>query len=334
MNKPIKILLLAFFVFLFLVGESWAQYKPGNIFSSARMGDIEAVKEYIDDGAGQGTLDNALGAAVVGNQIKIMKLLIKNGADVNHISSFDTPILINAIMYGMVEAAELLIKSGANIHVEGYNRIEKNLNISWNWTPLMCAARKGSFDLVKLLLKKGADPNKKGWSVSPWELETSADIAAYSGHLDILKYLRKKGSEVNSHTLYKAVRGGHLDVAEYLFSKETQKDSLGPLDKTLLMEACWWGHVHIVQFLLEKGVAVNQKGQKDYTALFETITSDNNSLPKKHEIVKLLVENGADVDLRDVYGKKLMKYAEDLGDEKILKLLKSHSVFRERKDQK
>lgn len=269
--------------------SAMAQYEDGNIFSSARAGDMKRLANLLKNKNSPGDLNKALGAAVAGDKIEAIKMLLEYGADINHLSDWDTPLLINAIMYGHYAAAIELIKSaGVDINVRGYQKREHGFHVSWDWTPLMCAARQGNIKLIKLLVKKKADVNALGWSQSPDDMETCADVAAYSGHLKALKFLLKKKAKINAETIYKATRGGHLEVVKFLLSKEKNINRVGATQgKTLLNEACWWGHLNIVRLLLEKGADVNKIGKNQTTPLMTT--QQHNHL----EIIKLLKKYGA-----------------------------------------
>ena len=94
----------------------------------------------------------------------------------------------------------------ADPNVKGYYRLDHGINIRWQWTPLICAAYKGRLELVKLLLKHGADPHEKGYSFSKTKLESAADVAAYSGHLKVLKFLEKKNVELDPDIIFRTVR--------------------------------------------------------------------------------------------------------------------------------
>ena len=91
--------------------------------------------------------------------------------------------------------------------------------------------------------------------------------------------------------------------------------------------------VKLIDKLIKKGADVNAKDQQGYTALFKVIYNYNPSYPfygiaslkKNHkqriEVVKLLIENGADVNFRDNSGRTLLFYTIDHENTDIAKLL-------------
>jgi len=293
------------FIIFFITTPSLADFKKGGFYSEARNGNIVAVKKLLKEKENkiQDRLDQALQAAVSGRRIEMIKFLIKQGANPNMISSGPSPLLINTIMHDYFKEAQTLILAKADVNVQGYKRTVDRFQIHWHWTPLMAAAYKGQFELVKLLINKKANIHAQGWSQSPDDLETAADIAAYCGHIDILNFLLKKGASINPNTIFKVARGGHTKVIELLLKKGNDINRQGPVEgKTLLIEASWWGHQDLILFLLKHGAQINQQDGRGYTALSEVVSSTRDDFSNQIEIAKLLIENGADVNQGDFFG--------------------------------
>lgn len=270
-----------------------AQYTRTSIYTAARAGQYDTVEKFLEKRVNQETLDNLLAAAVTGQQLEIMELVVGKGANPDSLTSYNSHLLHNAIMLGFDRAAGKLIELGANPNSYGYQRRERNVFIDWDWTPLMCAAFKGNAELVKKLLEHGADPALKGRSTSDVDIETAADIAAYSGHLAILKDLQKAGAPLSREAIFKTVRGGHMNVFRYLLKQEDNINRLGRNHKTLLMEAAWWGREDIVRLLLKKGADVNYRDPSGQTALLSVLSNPDRELQIQLQIVKLLIRNGA-----------------------------------------
>ncbi|MCA9399637.1 MAG: ankyrin repeat domain-containing protein, partial [Candidatus Omnitrophica bacterium] len=277
----------------------------GKLYTLARQHNWTTVQNLLETASfDQDELNNVLGLAVAAENSEMIELLARKGADINHLSSWDTPLLINAIMHDKFTAAKKLVLLGADIKVRGYHREELNIYLSWDWTPLMCAARQGRLELVQTILDKGADVNETGWSQSRRVPENAADIAAYSGHMDVLQLLLKKGAILSPNVLHKAVRAGRADIVKFLITEQkSDVNFLDPLQgKSPLMEAAWWGHKDILLELIHSGADVNQKGSFGHTPLGEAIRSNNPDSNRQLEVIVLLVENGADVaDEDNVY---------------------------------
>lgn len=90
---------------------------------------------------------------------------------------------------------------------------------SSDWTTLMRAAASGNLELVKLLVKQGADLN----AMSPQGV-TAAMLAAKFGNLPVLMYLSARGARMRyvswtgRTVLGEAIRGDHVDVVTWLMA--------------------------------------------------------------------------------------------------------------------
>ncbi|EAY15763.1 hypothetical protein TVAG_188140 [Trichomonas vaginalis G3] len=69
------------------------------------------------------------------------------------------------------------------------NKLYESKDTGEEWTPLMHACDKGSFECVKVLLNNGADPNKKAWHGSP------LSYAQKGGYSNIIALLKENGAE-------------------------------------------------------------------------------------------------------------------------------------------
>ena len=94
--------------------------------------------------------------------MKIMKLLVRKGANVNAINIEGRTALHLVSAEGYFKGAKFLIENGANVNAEDYN----------GWTALYLASSWGyDLKLIKLLIEKGANIEAKNC-----EGETPLDI--------------------------------------------------------------------------------------------------------------------------------------------------------------
>lgn len=125
--------------------------------------------------------------------------------------------------------------------------------------------------------------------------------AAAAGHLEIVKLLVKSGANVNSTTktnstpLRAACFDGHYEIVKYLVEHNADIEVANRHGHTCLMIACYKGHFKIARYLIEIGADVNRKSVKGNTALHDC--AESGSL----EIMKLLIQSGARIDV-DAYG--------------------------------
>jgi len=123
---------------------------------AAFQGDIAKVRELL----GTRNVDSLLTAkgnngnlplhlAAGGGHVKIIQLLLAQGADIKAGNDVAATALHVAAASGQKTAAALLILHGADV----------NATDKAGYTPLHYAARFGKDDVIELLLKKGANPN-------------------------------------------------------------------------------------------------------------------------------------------------------------------------------
>src|SRR5215470_611815 len=145
-------------------------------------------------------------AAAFGN-VKQMKLLLEAGVDVNARNAFHATALIWA--GGDAVKSRMLIEHGADV----------NVRTQQGRTALMAAAkRNGNADLVRLLLKMGADVKTPG--------DTTLIAAAQSGDIEIMRLLIESGANVNCISpllgetpLHYAAASGNVSAVTLLLAK-------------------------------------------------------------------------------------------------------------------
>ena len=207
--------------------------KEAKLLGDVNHGDIEAVKEFLDQGGnvnlqdepGMTPLHHALNRDWKGKNFEMVKLLIDRGANAKAIDdTHHTPLHLASNK----ETAELLIDSGADVNAKTQRTGE---------TPLYAAARNAaqgaskSYDiylaLAKVLIDKGADPNVK--------LKSGSMIEDNEPH-------RAKAGETALHAVSRSFSQKHAsEVCELLLAygaKVNEPNAKGqtPLDEALANE--------------------------------------------------------------------------------------------------
>lgn len=85
-------------------------------------------------------------AAKIGD-VKIMKELLRNGADPNSRNNASQSIVFTACSNNKLKALQLLVKNDADVNIPDQR----------GWTPLMIAANKNYSEIVQFLVESGAD---------------------------------------------------------------------------------------------------------------------------------------------------------------------------------
>jgi ankyrin repeat protein len=255
--------------------------------------------------------------------LEIVGLLLDGGAQVNRKDKYkdiwgkdirQAPLSAACDRRGQDSASvaaitRLLIDHGADVlvaHPDGKDG------------PLHFAAKHGHLEAVALLLEAGIDVNTKG-AYGEMALHHAA---THGRSLDLVKILLEKGAQVNavhqqgSNALFKLISSDEdtVDIARLLIDKgvELESDGLGGA----LYWAARCGKKKIVELLLENGMNVDSRDyQREETAIAGAMKH------KHYDIVKLLLEHGADPDAEDPYDGSLLQQAVELGDQGLVKAL-------------
>ena len=119
------------------------------------------------------------------------------------------------------------------------------------------ASRYGMYDVVKYLIEKGADVNKKGGTRNAGPLTN----AAFEGHKDIIELLLENGAILDTsdfavNPLFAAIYNGHIDVVKYLVENGIDLDAsydIGSLKDVDAYEyASQYGQTEIANYLKEQ----------------------------------------------------------------------------------
>ena len=218
-------------------------------------------------------------------------------------------------------------------------------------TPLMYAIHFGKTEVVTLLLEKGADVNarastgttalyeasgegqaelvklllEKGASVNAKNVGgcTPLLLASENGQLEVVRLLLKKGADVNAQASYNVVENSATPLIGAT-KLRIDYDSLGagPLQgKRAVCSDKKHGYFDVVKVLLDNGAKVDVTDNWDITAL--TYASKNGQV----DVVKLLLDRGAGVDAQGHSGNGTPLYfAARAGEVEVVKLLLSRGA--------
>jgi glycerophosphodiester phosphodiesterase len=129
-----------------------------------------------------------LALATRSNFVKIVKLLVEAGVDINWQDETGETSLHIAARFGNEECAKILL--------EGTDDQKANIELtekSFAWTPLHVASVDGHLSIVELLIEAGAELNQL--DASGW---TAREHAALRGHMDIAERLAEASPEISS----------------------------------------------------------------------------------------------------------------------------------------
>lgn len=221
---------------------------------------------------------------------EVAKLLIQAGADVNAFNLFDkTPLHTVAAMHEdvtmSVNIATVLINAGANLNPKT-SRLN-SFSFRVGYTPLHTAASVNHIEMVKLLIRHGANINSKDKADN-----SPLHLAIYNGHGKLAKLLIESGAYIHSRNY-----NGNLPI----------------------QMAAHAGLPEVIQQLIEAGSPINAQDQVGDTPLHDA------ALQGQVEAAQVLLGAGADVNATNNAGKTPLDLAEQQGHGSLTEVLKAAS---------
>ncbi|KAG2818434.1 hypothetical protein PC116_g15191 [Phytophthora cactorum] len=215
---------------------------------------------------------------------------------------------------GDLEEVQQLVEGDEGVHIDAGDT-------DTGWTPLILASWHGHLHVVRYLLERGAEVDVVDSGGS-----TAVRFAASEGHPDILRELTERGgadlnvADMNGWTpLLLASWGGHVDVVRYLLEHGADVDARDSGGSSQLRFAASEGRLEVVKLLVEVGSArVNQYDERGWTPLILA------SWYGHYNVVKFLLEHGAQIDVKDAGSSTAMRFAASEGRLRIAKLLVQH----------
>ncbi|WP_020003334.1 ankyrin repeat domain-containing protein [Brachyspira innocens] len=274
------------------------------------------VNTVVSDG------DTALILAVDNNNMEMVKLLLSYGADIDYQGFRGRTALFCALEYNRkenIEMVKLLIKNKADVNI-AYDGDYENEE-----TPLMYAIMKGYKETVKILIANKADINKRNRNNANaliyaymYGHEDIADILLQNGSDSLDKSL--KVCDLNQSTLLNLnvplINAAHYSTNEVFLQKLIDSGSYKYYDyDTALREATSYNNINAVKVLIKNNADVNVQNRDGMTALMSACYNGN------LEMTKMLLNAGADKSIkRGNYD--ALYYAREYGkNEEIIKLL-------------
>ncbi|XP_046560779.1 putative ankyrin repeat protein RF_0381 [Haliotis rubra] len=323
------------------------------VMLAASLGKREVFDILLKNGADLSVVDkggdNILYSAIRGGNGKIVNyILIQNIVDINSkYSDGMTPVQL-AAYYGQKEAFEILVKKGADLsavdesgdnilhlacvgkdeeimkHVLRLDILDINCRDTDGSTPLLLAIEYNARGVFDVLLESGADP-----SVVNRDGDNVLHLACLRGDEEMVKHVLKLHIvDINSRgsnrmtPLLLAAEYNTCNVFELLRESGADPSVVNRDGKNVLHFACIRGDEEMVKHVLKLHIVdINSRGSNGLTPLLLAAgysTSD---------VIKLLLENGADPLVVNSDGDNVLHVACAEGDEDIVKYLLSQSII-------
>ncbi len=249
------------------------------LHKAVKEGNEELIGYLLRKGASSGSMNSygetpVLLALKQKNRVKILKIFIENGVDINDCGKYGPTILRVEVYEGDgKDTVALLLANGADV----------NARNGCGATPLCYAVMEAKPEIVSLLIARGADVNAK-LTDNRTPLHLAMDTESE-------KILIASGAEINKNRdfgetpLHYILRGSHPGKLS---------DSIGDIDNWIIERA---------KVLLENGANINAVTSAGMTPLHCAV------IYERTRVVKFLVYRGADVTIRDEYGETPLSYA-------------------------
>jgi uncharacterized protein len=142
---------------------------------------------------------------------------------------------------------------------------DPNVEVLDQGTMLIIAVREKSINVANSLLKlTQVNVNKETKNG-----ETALMLAAFNGDLDLVKALVKRGAQINKPLwtpLHYAAANGQLSVVEFLVENHAYIDAESPNNTTPLMMAARHKHITVMRWLTENGADPTYSNQQGFSA--------------------------------------------------------------------
>nr|RBQ84578.1 hypothetical protein FVER53263_12842 [Fusarium verticillioides] len=257
---------------------------------AAALGDEQQVSGLITQGGNVNGRnedgDTPLKCAIRYDQVGTARILLQAGAQSNKL-----PPLFKAASVGSLKIARMLIDSGESVH--GKSKTGKPYFVD--------VAAKGNLDGIKFLLENGAPVNAK----NERREEVIVQVVK-TDNIEITRLLLAHGANacakdaIGEEIIVYAVKKGNVELANILLSHGADPNAESAIKQTILYTAVQSGNADMVGLLLDKGASARLLNILGTSILEASIGM------KRFQIVKKLVEGGADVEGTDAHQQPIL----------------------------
>ena len=309
---------------------------------------LDILKLAIDAGADTKLTNRFGGTALIpaaerGHVEIVQELLTRTNVDVDHVNDLGWTALLEAIILSNggerhQQIVQLLVDHGADINIpdkagitplehaqtRGFTEIVSILHHAMmRDMQVITAAERGDIETVRRLLDQGASVTAREGNG-----RTALIAAAYRNDLPIVELLIQAGADVNlqdntQQSAYLiATSDGYLELLQRTLQAGANVHGTDSYNGTGLIRAADRGHVEIIQELLKTDIQIDHINNLGWTALLEAIILGDGG-PRHTEVVRLLVEAGADVNLADANGVTPLAHARQRGHQQMVEILQN-----------
>ncbi|WP_108823516.1 ankyrin repeat domain-containing protein [Dysgonomonas sp. Marseille-P4361] len=277
---------------------------------------------------------DGLNRIITNNDLDSLKQFLQNGENLLHIEHFKQMVrqaLSTATQYNKTDALEIILL---------YQTSPLNPTLY-----LWHAVYAGSPNAADFWLRRGAEVESYYNSVSGHYFmirETPLMRSAIQGNLELAKILVAHGADINKRgeqeltPLIFASQSGNLELVIFLIEQKADMHAVDYQKKNVLMHAAYCGNNDIIDFYISQGFSINSKDKYNRTPLIITSLYSFDEMSgsdifedleeRVYQTTKLLVERGADINVKDFEGMTALMFAVSGGYLKVVEYLLSQGA--------
>ncbi|AGF78238.1 ankyrin repeat-containing protein [Desulfocapsa sulfexigens DSM 10523] len=237
----------------------------------------------------------------------VIEFLCQKGADPNLVDTNGMSPILYASWKGRQQTVKLLLSLGADINSACLSDKKTMYSSAPGSTPLILAILERHFDLVKFLIKNGADIDK----------------GDQQGITPLVHTLRKTFEDTLGLTRKVAEKNTKdcFDLADFLLNNGANINAQNNKGDSPLFDATASGSLAVMEYLITKGADVNLTNNKGQTPVIIAVSR------KKIEKVRTLIKSGiADLNKKDLRGQSPLRLSMENKDVMCGTLLVSHGA--------
>lgn len=267
------------------------------------------------------------------NSSETTKLLVEHGSEINAADSREeTPLF----KISKLSVFEILIKAGADITIRnwrGETVLHSIIPFVMDSEPVDAEPgkeqgkrkRSDGYQIIERLIEMGLDVNGKDK-----DYKTPLFIAARRNQTAIIKLLIDNKAEVNTKDKYGNTplhETKSKKTAALLLKHGADINAKNEYGETPLHKSNLEDNIELSKYLIESGADVNSidEGMNSGTPVFSV---------KSPEMLKLMIENNADINMRDSSGQTLLHEFVQKTEFELVKILLEYNVNINAKDNK
>lgn len=264
--------------------------RPAPLVLAARNNDVAAVRALLAakprTDVNQRTSDgtSALHWAVYHNDVDVIARLLAAGADANAKNDYGATPMSEAAVTGNVKVLRQLLAAGADVESPNAD----------GQTALMILARTSNVEAARLLIRRGANVNAS----EQWRGQTPLMWAAAEAQPAMVRLLIEHGAVVDARS--------HVNEWERQVTAEPRMQARPSGGFTPLLYAARKGCLECAKALVAAGANRNLADPDGVSPMLRAVLNFN------FDVAAFLVQQGADVDKWDLWGRSPLYAAVDM----------------------